>query len=199
MTFTLSWGAPIHFGQWHFTPNLQPKIIQHPQDSCAFLCTAHLSNKSLLGTATVQSCSEAVRWSPQPLSKLGCEQAWSTLFLFNTDIWKFFLQYYDFLCKLPSDPYILCWHKLWKSAASLYGCRCSISSKRFQLSLLLSSFHLFLLTFSPNFTISPISLYKFQAWSQISSDLTHSMQAEHWQLSRMWVEALWEDPRCSSQ
>lgn len=103
MTFTLSWGAPIHFGQWHFTPNLQPKIIQHPQDSCAFLCTAHLSNKSLLGTATVQSCSEAVRWSPQPLSKLGCEQAWSTLFLFNTDIWNFF---YSIMTSCASCPVI---------------------------------------------------------------------------------------------
>lgn len=119
MTFKLSWGTPIHFGQWHFTLNLLPKIIQHPRDSCTFLSTVHLSNKSLLGTATIQT----LRLSDDlPLSKLGYKEAESSPFLSNTNIWKNF----DFLCKLPSDAYTLCWHKLWKSAASLYGCRYSI-------------------------------------------------------------------------
>lgn len=85
MTFKLSWGTPIHFGQWHFTPKLLLKIVERPQDSCAFLCTVHFSNKSLLGTVTIQSCSKAVRWPPQPWSKLGYKPAWSTPFLFNTN------------------------------------------------------------------------------------------------------------------
>ena len=111
MTFELSWGAPIHFGQRHCTPNLPPKLTWHLWDSRAFLPTIHPANKPVLGRGTSQSCPEAVRWAPQPLSELGREQAQFIPSSFNTNIRESLLQY-ELLCKLPSDPYILCWHKL---------------------------------------------------------------------------------------
>lgn len=154
------------------------------------------------------------------LSKLGYEQVWCTPFSFNTNMLESILQY-RLLCKMPNYQLPSCAGRncagqqppcMDTDLASQNGSECLYYATFFLSKTFSPAVYFFTLSDSTSpghhllFTRSSPSLHEVitfssqsEAWSHISLVLTHSGQAELWQVPRMGVKVPQGKPRWSRQ